>query len=76
MWYDGLDLGANTHIILVYVLISWLGDSEDWLIMCSNDINGSSMKIGWNVAFQIMYCALGVSSMKMYEMWYLEERRL
>jgi hypothetical protein len=47
MWSDGLDLGANTYIILVYVLIWCLGDSEDWLIMYFNDINGSSMKIGW-----------------------------
>ena len=67
MWSDGLDLGDKTYIILVYVLIWWLGDSEYSLIMCFNDIYGSSMKIGWNVAFQIMCCASGVSSLKIYE---------
>lgn len=75
MWSDGLDLGANTYIILVYVLIWCLGDLEDWLIMCLNDVNGSSMKIGWNVAFQIMMLCFSVSSLKIDETWYLEEER-
>jgi len=40
-----------------------------------NIVDGSSMKIGWNVAFKLWCCVPRVSSLKIYEMRSLEEER-
>ena len=56
-------------LVNVMVVLQW------WLILSFNVVDGSNMKIGWNVAFRLWCCDLGVSSLKLYETWSLEEKR-
>ncbi len=71
MWSDELDLIDDSHCICIDLVIEWFRKLFDYEL---HMVIGSSMKIGWNVALSDYVLCFSVSSMKIDEMWYLEEK--